>query len=118
MRTMFIGFLATATSASVLLAQQQQQEAARPAPRPAPPPVSTQLLMQSSGGSLLQASLPQQAEPLNSRTPAYSLYAVPEPEPKVLKKHDLLNIVVREESQSTSKGTTDLKKSADLDAKV
>ncbi len=79
--------------------------------------VSTQMLMQSSGGSLLQASLPQQPE-TSSKTPVYSLYAVREPEPKVLKKHDLVNIIVREESQTASKGTTDLKKTADIDAKV
>ena len=80
--------------------------------------MNTQMLMQGNGGSLLQASLPQQTEPLSAKTPGYSLYAVAEPEPKVLKKHDLVNIIVREESQSNSQGTTDLKRNADLDAKV
>ena len=48
----------------------------------------------------------------------YSLYAVPEAQPKVLRKHDLVNIMVQEVSQFQSSGTTDLKKSEDLDAKV
>jgi flagellar L-ring protein FlgH len=78
---------------------------------------STQVLMQSSSGSLLLASLPQQATP-NDKTPAYSLIAVGEQQPKVLKKHDLVTIIVQEVSQFESKGTTDLQKSADFDAKV
>ncbi|HSV12621.1 MAG TPA: flagellar basal body L-ring protein FlgH [Tepidisphaeraceae bacterium] len=96
-------------------AAQHEQRVAPPA---SPPPITTQALMQGSGGSLLQASGPLQAEPMNSKTPSYNLYAVAEPEPKVLKKHDLINVIVREESQSSSKGTTDLKRNADLDAKV
>jgi len=76
-----------------------------------------QYSMQSYGGSLLQASMPD-ANDNPHAGPSYNLYAVPEPEPKVLKKHDLVNIIVREESQSQTKGTTDLKKNADLDAKV
>jgi flagellar L-ring protein precursor FlgH len=80
-------------------------------------PVSTQTLMQNNGGSLLQASMPQQPSD-NGKAPSFSLYAVPEPEPRVLKKHDLVNIIVREESTATATGTTDLKKSADFDAKV
>jgi flagellar L-ring protein precursor FlgH len=106
-----------ATLATSAIAQPQPN--VRPAPAPPPQPVSTQLLMQGSGGSLLQASVPAQNESTtNSRTPAYSLYAVPEPEPKVLKKHDLVNIIVREESTSASQGTTDLKRNADLDAQI
>jgi flagellar L-ring protein precursor FlgH len=105
-----------ATLATSALAQPQSNP--RPAPSAPAQPVSTQLMMQGSGGSLLQASVPQQAESTSPRTPSYSLYAVPEPEPKVLKKHDLINIIVREESQSASKGVTDLKKNADLDAKL
>lgn len=103
------------TAAPVAFAQNAQRE--NPT-RAIPQPPNTQILMQNNGGSLLQASMPQVVEPLNSKTPAYSLYAVPEPEPKVIKKHALVNIVVREESQSASKGVTDLKKSAELDTKV
>src|SRR5262249_5819056 len=108
----------TAAASSPLLAQPPQQESGRAASHQPGMPMSTQMLMQGNGGSLLQASLPAQTESLNAKTPAYSLYDVAEPEPKVLKKHDLVNIIVREESQSNSQGTTDLKRSADLDAKV
>jgi flagellar L-ring protein precursor FlgH len=76
-----------------------------------------QVMMQNNSGSLLQASLPQQAEN-NDKTPAFSLTAVPEQQPKILKKHDLITIIVQEVSQFASTGTTDLQKSADFDAKV
>jgi flagellar L-ring protein precursor FlgH len=35
-----------------------------------------------------------------------------------MKRHDLVTIIVREESESKTEGTTDLKKQADLDAKI
>jgi hypothetical protein len=47
-----------------------------------------------------------------------SAFTVPEPEPKVIKKHDLLTIIIREESEMTSDGKSDLKKNADLDARL
>ena len=49
---------------------------------------------------------------------AASVMAVPKKQPRVLKQHDLVTIIVREESASTIKGTTDLEKSSDLDAKI
>jgi flagellar L-ring protein precursor FlgH len=92
----------------------------RVAAQEAPHPIiqqNTQTLMQSNSGSLLLASLPDRASS-NDKTPAYSLIAVSEPQPKLLKKHDLITIIVQEVSQSESKGTTDLQKAADFDAKV
>jgi flagellar L-ring protein precursor FlgH len=88
-------------------------------------PLNTQMLMQANGGSLLQASLPA-ASPLttgsstsaSSKVPNYSFYAVPEPEPKVMRKHDLVSIVVQETSASTATGNTDLEHSADFNAEV
>ena len=44
--------------------------------------------------------------------------AVPEPKPKLLKKHDLVTILINETSTYTANGTTDLEKTADLDAVV
>src|SRR5258708_35493546 len=44
--------------------------------------------------------------------------AVAQEKPRVIKKHDLVTIIVREESQSSSTGTTDLKKNSDIDAKI
>src|ERR1019366_3320279 len=92
----------------------------RVAAQEAPHPIvqqNTQTLMQSNSGSLLLASLPDRVSS-NDKPPAYSLIAVSEPQPKLLKKHDLITIIVQEVSQSESKGTSDLQKAADFDAKV
>jgi flagellar L-ring protein precursor FlgH len=77
------------------------------------PPLSPGAAVQRANGSLLQASLTQPPT-LNT----VSFFAVPEQQPKTLKKHDLVTIIVREESESKSEGTSDLKKSADLEAKL
>jgi flagellar L-ring protein precursor FlgH len=47
-----------------------------------------------------------------------SFLAVPEPQPKVVKKHDIITLIIREESEYSSEGTTDLKKQADLNAAI
>ena len=77
--------------------------------------------MFDDGGSLLQATTAPPdaaADAGTGRVPTYSLYAVADPEPHVLKKHDLVNIVVREESKSASGGTSDQQRQVDFDAKV
>ena len=79
---------------------------------------NTAALMRSSGGSLLRASLAAQPDPSLAKASEVSFFAVPAPVPHVLKKHDLVTIIVREESQSASEGTTDLQKQADFDAKL
>src|SRR5256886_7855166 len=87
----------------------------------APPPDTAQntaALLHSNGGSLLRASLAAQPDPSVAKASQISFFAVPPPVPKVLKKHDLITIIVREESESKTEGTTDLKKQADLDAKI
>jgi len=40
------------------------------------------------------------------------------PEPKTIRKHDLITIVIHEESAFTSKETADLKREADIDAQL
>ena len=89
-------------------------------------------VMRQGGGSLLQAgriagNIPGSAtapgaQPLQDITKsavrAYSPFAVPEPEPKLVKKHDLITIIVREESEATSTGTSDLKRESTLDAEA
>src|SRR4029079_6650666 len=47
-----------------------------------------------------------------------SVFAVPEQQPKTIKKHDLVTIIIREESEVSSQGTSDLKRQSDLDAGV
>ncbi|HLL91075.1 MAG TPA: flagellar basal body L-ring protein FlgH, partial [Tepidisphaeraceae bacterium] len=49
---------------------------------------------------------------------ATSFYAVPEPQPRTLKKHDLITIIVREQSAFSSDGSLDAKREASLEAKL
>jgi len=97
------------------------QRAAPPATMPAqsaydrPSPAD---LMQANGGSLLRATLAAAPDPAKAHLASVSFFSVPEPEPKIIKKHDLVTIIIREESEMTSDGKSDLKKSADLDARL
>src|SRR5690349_14254874 len=78
----------------------------QPPPRSAPVPTmmptdtaqNTSALMRSNGGSLLRASLAAQTDPSIAKASQVSFFAVPAPVPRVLKKHDLVTIIVREES--------------------
>src|SRR5215471_8903375 len=79
---------------------------------------NTATLLRSNGGSLLRASLAAQPDPSIAKASQISFFAVPPPEPHVVKKHDLITIIVREESEQKHEGTTDLKRQADLDAKI
>jgi flagellar L-ring protein precursor FlgH len=83
-----------------------------------PTRADTAALMQKSGGSLLQASLASAPDPAQARLRDVSFFGVPEPEPRTIKKHDLVTIVVREESAFSSKGTADLKRETDIEAKL
>jgi flagellar L-ring protein precursor FlgH len=116
--------VAILSTAAPLLAQSAPPAPANK-PRKSIMAVSTQYLMQSNGGSLLQAS---QAPPepgtsaaasdqANKPSP-FDFYAVSSAEPHVLKKHDLVNIVVNEESKSQTSGASDQQRAADFDAKV
>ncbi len=75
-------------------------------------------MLQRTNGSLLQATLAAQSDPTQAKLSQVSLFAVPEPEPHTLKKHDLVTIVIREESEIASKSTKNFKKEADLTAKL
>jgi flagellar L-ring protein precursor FlgH len=75
-------------------------------------------LMSTNGGSLLRASLTAAPDPARAGLKNVSVFAVPEPEPKTIKKHDLVTIIVREESEVSSQGTSDLKRQSDIDAKI
>ena len=85
-------------------------------PPPAPIPISQAI--QQSGGSLMRATAGTTPDPAPAKLNSVSFFAVPEPTPHTLKKHDLVTVIVREESEFKSQGTTDLKKNADLDAKI
>jgi flagellar L-ring protein precursor FlgH len=76
------------------------------------------LVVQRTGGSLLRAESFGKPEGGPLTTSAVSFYDVPEPKPKLLRKHDLVTIVIRENSQFSSNDTTNLKHSNDLDAVI
>jgi flagellar L-ring protein precursor FlgH len=89
----------------------------------AQPDPDTRSLMQADNGSLLQATeAPPETGPSGAaggaKGPSYSLYSVPEADPHVLKQHDLVNIVVREESKSSMGGVSDQQRQSNFDAKV
>jgi flagellar L-ring protein precursor FlgH len=91
-----------------------------PAPTATPREVGGPLTV-PHGGSILKATLardPAKEDPERVKYSELSVLAVPLPKPRVVHKHDLVTIIVREESQSSSKGTTDLKRNSDLDAKI
>ncbi|MGA2497410.1 MAG: flagellar basal body L-ring protein FlgH [Tepidisphaeraceae bacterium] len=74
-------------------------------------------MMQNSGGSLYRAGMTVRPDASRQTPPpGIGLMFVPAPEPKVLKKHDLVTIIIKEESEVTSDGTTDLKKNSDFNA--
>jgi flagellar L-ring protein precursor FlgH len=75
-------------------------------------------LMTQNGGSLLRASLMSAPDPARAGLKNVSVFSVPEPEAKTIKKHDLVTIIIREESEVSSQGTSDLKRQSDVDAKV
>jgi flagellar L-ring protein FlgH len=75
-------------------------------------------VMQQTGGSLLQAQLQTRPDPSQVKPAQVSFFAVPEPEPKTLKVHDLVQVVVREQSEISSKGTNNMTRDSELDAKV
>jgi flagellar L-ring protein precursor FlgH len=100
---------------------------------PAPPAALTySQLVQHSGGSLFRAGMavaggaagsaavPPSGTPAatRSRLGGMSYISVAAPEPRQLRKHDLITIIVREESTISSDGKTDLKKDSTLDAQL
>lgn len=90
--------------------------AANPAANQAPP-VAFSTLVERNGGSLARAQVADE-DPSATEAPSVSYTAVPSAKPKLLRKHDLVTIVVREESQFSSNGTTNTKHSADLDSVI
>ncbi|HWE04351.1 MAG TPA: flagellar basal body L-ring protein FlgH [Tepidisphaeraceae bacterium] len=71
-----------------------------------------------TGGSLMKASLAVQTDPAKAKLVQLGYFAVPEKEPKILKKHDLVQVIIREESAATSKAQNDLQKNVELQAQV
>jgi len=74
--------------------------------------------MRHHGSSLLKATMHARSDAAQARLADVSFAAVPEPIPRTLRKHDQVTIIVREESEFRSKGTTELKKEAEFEARL
>jgi flagellar L-ring protein precursor FlgH len=74
--------------------------------------------MSRNGGSLYLATMAAPRGPEAASSGAVSFFAVPEPLPRTLKKHDLVTVVVRENSAFSSQGSSDLSKTSDYDTKL
>jgi flagellar L-ring protein precursor FlgH len=118
----WIGGICVALCAGVALGQVQGSGRQSPAVA-----VAQQLpdYGQGGGNSLLRAgsAMPVQQPDApgtagQSRMSAVSLLAVPPPQPKMLKKHDLIQIIIREQAQASSKGNTDASKETEVNAQL
>jgi flagellar L-ring protein FlgH len=74
--------------------------------------------LRSNGGSLLRATLATQPDPAQAPLSSISFFAVPEPEPRMIQRHDLVTIIVREQSEFSSEGSQEFRKQAALDARL
>jgi flagellar L-ring protein precursor FlgH len=81
-------------------------------------PARVGAVMQQTGVSLLKASISVRADASQAKLSDVSFFAVKMPDPHVLKKHDLVTIIIREESEISSQSNKDVKKEADLTAKL
>lgn len=75
-------------------------------------------LLAQNGGSLMRATMAARPDPSRATFLDVSYFAVPEPEPRTIKKHDLVTIVIRENSTSSSEANTDMSKQASIDAHI
>lgn len=78
------------------------------------------VVVQRSGTSLAKAQIRTMPPlpPDAKRAREVSFYAIPEPEPRTIRKHDLVTIIIREESAFSTKGVTDAKRESTLDASL
>lgn len=122
-------FLLVVLSAASMMATGRAvgQEAGQPAGRElaqppktnlnAPPPNVAELLKRNNG-SLLRSVVSMPDDPRLVRASDASLFSIPPAKPRTLQKHDLVTIVVREQSSFSSEGTTETKKDGSIDASI
>lgn len=108
-------YAASASSAPV--PSRPAADEGRPMPRASAQP-GVGDAMRRNGGSLLRATLETPADPRQAGLKDASFFYVPKPEPRTIKKHDLVTIIIREESESSHSGKTDTKKESSFDAAV
>ena len=107
-----------APAAAATVPRNSQAPAEQPKPLNNDDTRSAAMHMQRNGGSLLKATLGAPVDPGQAALVHVSYFAVPEPEPRVIRKHDQITIIIREESEFSSEGTTETKKEAMIDARV
>ena len=101
---------------------QPPQEDSRPVPQPPTAAQTADEIAQRmflNGGSLMQAQLDAQAAgaaPPEGVGPSVSFFAVPQPEPTLIRRHDLLTVIIREESINQTSGETETEKSYEFAA--
>ena len=108
-------------AAAILLLAAAASADDRPRPEPVQPVETAEAIaarMFTTGGSLMQAQLDHARAQVEAdgALAAASFFTVPEPEPTVLRPHDLVTVIVREESSSRSAGSADLEKAYEIDA--
>ncbi|MGB7159844.1 MAG: flagellar basal body L-ring protein FlgH [Tepidisphaeraceae bacterium] len=121
-----VAVVAVSMTQSTASAQATRGPAPRTSENPPEPPRPTHnndaraaaQAMQRNGGSLLKATLIAPADPAQAQLANVSYFSVPEPEPRVIKKHDLVTIIIREESEFSSDGSTETKREAEIDARI
>ena len=105
-----------------VLAQTQPATRGQGQPETAPvqrnDPVSVGAVMRNNGGSLFRATLATAPDPNLAKPGAVSLFAVAPPEPRTIRKHDQITIIIREESEFSSDGKSELTKDYQLDARI
>jgi len=72
--------------------------------------------MGRTGGSLYQAAVLAQPENRGPRYGTASFFSVPPTQPRTIKKHDIVIVIISEQSDASAKGTSDLKKQYDMQA--
>lgn len=124
--SVLIALLVMAMSASVSVAQSADETPRNPTRQvsqqpsikmnAAPPNVGA--LMRTSNGSLYRAVANMADDPRLLKPADVSYFSIAAPKPKELQKHDLLTIIVREESSYKSDAKADAAKTAGIDAKL
>ncbi|MDW8262507.1 MAG: flagellar basal body L-ring protein FlgH [Phycisphaerales bacterium] len=109
--------LATAAAAQDLNTRspegrQPPRGVSEPAPRPTPE------LVRQHGGSLLRAQLSVSPESRANSLETVSFFHVPPPEPRLIQKHDLVTIIIREESSAKSDAKADISRESEMDARL
>jgi flagellar L-ring protein precursor FlgH len=79
---------------------------------------ATRLLVGSNGGSLFRSSVAAIPPAEQSSLESISFFHVPPPEPRTIVKHDLVTIIIREESQFKSDAKADMSREAAINARL